>query len=158
MKKIKKENKQVKAKLMPIGKDGKEVDWFYGWPGIEKLTKSLGKSWIDVGELIENTWGDRTSMTDINFAHVIYHSLEQLKAGKWAEVRRRSVPINEGDVHVVIRMNRERLQQLWLEMHPGKKLPKDIQKSFRQIYQSIMKRRAPFVKAMQQKPLNKENY
>ena len=72
MKKIKKENKQVKAKLMPIGKDGKEVDWFYGWPGIEKLTKSLGKSWIDVGELIENTWGDRTSMTDINFAHVIY--------------------------------------------------------------------------------------
>jgi hypothetical protein len=32
--------------------DGKEVDWFYGWPGIEKLTKSLGKSWIDVGELI----------------------------------------------------------------------------------------------------------
>jgi hypothetical protein len=35
-------------------------------------------------------------------------------------------------------------------------LPKDVFKSFRQIYQSIMKRRAPFVKAMQQgKPFKK---
>ena len=76
----------------------------------------------------------------------------------WAEIRRRAVPINESDVHLAIRMNKERLEQIWLEMYPGKKLPKDVFKSFRQIYQSIMKRRAPFVKAMQQKPLNKENY
>ena len=45
-------------KLMPIGKDGKDVDWFYGWKGIEKLTKALGKTWIDVGELIEDNWVD----------------------------------------------------------------------------------------------------
>jgi len=153
MKKIK---KKVNAKLMPIGKDGKEVDWFHGWPGIEKLTKSFGKSWIDVGELIENTWGDRTSMTDINFAHVIYHSLEQIKQGRWKEIRRRAVPINETDLHFAIRINKERLERLWLEMYPGKKLPKDIQKSFRQIYESIMERRSSFVKAMQQgKPLIK---
>lgn len=153
MKKIK---KKVNAKLMPIGRDGKEVDWFYGWPGIEKLTKAYGKTWFDVGELIENTWGDRTSMTDINFAHVIYHSLEQIKQGRWKEIRRRAVPINETDLHFAIRMNKERLVQIWLEMYPGKKLPKDIQKSFRQIYESIMKRRSSFVKAMQQgKPLIK---
>jgi hypothetical protein len=47
-------------------------------------------------------------------------------------------------------MNKKRLEQLWLEMNPGKKLPKDVFKSFRQIYQSIMKRRAAYVKAMQQ--------
>lgn len=144
------------AKLMPVGKDGKEVDWFYGWPGIKKLTKSFGKTWFDVGELIENTWGDRTSMTDINFAHVIYHSLEQIKQGRWAEIRRRAVPINETDLHFAIRINRERLEQIWSEMYPSKKKPKDVQKSFRQIYQSIMKRRAAFVRAMQQgKPLKK---
>ncbi len=38
-----------KLKLMPIGKDGKEVDWFYGKPGIIKLTQALGKSRSDVG-------------------------------------------------------------------------------------------------------------
>ena len=95
-------------------------------------------------------------MTDINFAHVIYHSLEQIKQGRWAEIRRRAVPINESDVHLAIRMNKERLEQIWLEMYPGKKLPKDVFKSFRQIYQSIMKKRGGFVKAMQQgKPLKK---
>ena len=155
---MKKVKKKTKTKLMPIGKDGKEVDWFYGWAGIEKLTKSFGKTWFDVGELIENTWGDRTSMTDINFAHVIYHSLEQIKQGRWAEIRRRAVPINESDVHLAIRMNKERLEQIWLEMYPGKKKPKDVFKSFRQIYQSIMKRRGAFVKAMQQKSLKKINH
>lgn len=153
MKKIK---KKVNVKLMPIGKDGKEVDWFYGWPGIQKLAKAYGKTWFDVGELIENTWGDRTTQLDINFAHIIYHSLEQIKQGRWSEIRKRAVPINETNEHLAIRMNKERLEQLWLEMNPGKKLPKDVFKSFRQIYQSIMKRRAAYVKAMQQgTPLTK---
>jgi hypothetical protein len=147
MEKIK---KQFYAKLMPVGKDGKEVDWFYGWPGIQKLAKAYGKTWVDVGELIENSWGDRTTQLNINFAHIIYHSLEQIRHGRWAEIKRRAVPINEKDVHFAIRMNKERLEQLWLEMNPGKKLPKDVFKSFRQIYQSIMKRRAAYVKAMQQ--------
>ena len=31
-------------KLMPIGKDGKEVDWFHGWPGIIKYAEALGKT------------------------------------------------------------------------------------------------------------------
>ena len=43
-------------------------------------------------------------------------------------------------------------------MYPGKKKPKDVFKSFRQIYQSIMKRRGAFVKAMQQKSLKKINH
>jgi hypothetical protein len=148
--------KQGSVKLMSVGKDGKEVDWFYGWPGIEKLTKSYGKTWLDVGELIENTWGDRTTQSDINFAHVIYHSLEQIKQGRWAEIKKRAVPINETDLHLAIRMNRERLEHIWSEMYPGKKLPKDIQKSFRQKYESIMKRRGAWVESMQLgKPLKK---
>jgi hypothetical protein len=53
-------------------------------------------------------------------------------------------------------MNRERLEHIWSEMYPGKKLPKDIQKSFRQKYESIMKRRGAWVESMQLgKPLKK---
>ena len=33
-------------KLMPIGKDGKEIDWFYGWPGIESIYKSAWKNLV----------------------------------------------------------------------------------------------------------------
>ena len=64
-------------KLMPIGKDGKDVDWFYGWKGIEKLTKALGKTWIDVGELIEDNWVDRTSFDQIMLCQAVHKSLNK---------------------------------------------------------------------------------
>jgi len=145
-------NKVRKAKLMPIGKNGKEIDWFYGWPGIEKLAAGYGKSWLDVGELIEDTWGDRTTFEDLNFAYVIYHSLDLIKHGK---IKKRPVPNNETDIHFVIRTNRQRLQQLWKKENPGKNLPKDFQKSARQKYNEVMKKRSAFVKAMKQEFPNK---
>ena len=37
---------------MPTDKKGNDIDWFQGWSGILKLTEALGKTWIDVGELI----------------------------------------------------------------------------------------------------------
>ena len=64
-------------KLMPIGKDGKEVDWFHGWPGIIKYAEALGKTWVDVGQLIEDTWGDRVSFYQIITCSEIYKSVNR---------------------------------------------------------------------------------
>jgi len=48
---------------MPIGKNGKEADWFHDWFGIIKYAEALRKSWVDVKQLIEDTWGDRVSVS-----------------------------------------------------------------------------------------------
>mgnify|MGYP006119655855 CR=1 FL=1 len=66
-------------KLMPIGKDGKEVDWFHGWPGVINYTEALGKSWVDVGQLIEDTWGDRVSFYQIITCSENYSSLGRVQ-------------------------------------------------------------------------------
>ena len=66
-------------KLMPIGKDGKEVDWFQEWPGVIKYAEVLGKTWVDVGQLIEDTWGDRVSFYQIITCSENYSSLGRVQ-------------------------------------------------------------------------------
>ena len=84
----KKEKLPGKIKLMPIGKDGKEVDWFHGWPGIVEYTEALGKTWNDVGNLIEETWGDRVSFWQIVVCSEVYRSLIKVKAGNYHNKKR----------------------------------------------------------------------
>ena len=76
-------------KLMPVGKDGKEVDWFHGWPGIIKYTEALKKSWVDVGQLIEDTWGDRVSFYQIITCSEVYKSLKRVP---WAMLKSKPGP------------------------------------------------------------------
>lgn len=141
-------SKKVVTKLLELGKDGKEI--FSN--DIIEIAAAYGKTEKDVRNLIHNTWGDRTTANDLLFAHIIDHSLDLIKHGK---IKKRPVPNNETDIHFVIRTNRQRLQQLWKKENPGKNLPKDFQKSARQKYNEVMKKRSAFVKAMKQEFPNK---
>ena len=62
---------------MPTDKKGNDIDWFHGWSGIQKLTEALGKTWIDVGELIEDNWVDRTSFHQIMLCQAVHKSLNK---------------------------------------------------------------------------------
>ena len=37
-----KKGKTKKTILMPIDKNGKEIDWFHGWEGVQRLAKAYG--------------------------------------------------------------------------------------------------------------------
>ena len=124
-------------KLMPIGKDGKEVDWFYGWPGIIKYTKALGKTWVDVGQLIEDTWGDRVSFYQIITCSEIYRSLNRVKSGVYHNKKRiKMAPKGEEpDLHFAIRMN---LKAITADYKSSGGKAKDIYKAVSQLYNKTM--------------------
>ena len=126
-----------KIKLMPIGKDGKEVDWFHGWPGIVKYTGALGKTWHDVGNLIEETWGDRVSFWQINTCSEIHRSLIKVKAGNYHNKKRiKMAPKGvEPDLHFAIRMNETKIRNAY-DKTGGK--AKDFYKAVTQLYNKTM--------------------
>ena len=126
-----------KIKLMPIGKDGEEVDWFHGWPGIVKYTEALGKTWSDVGQLIEDTWGDRVSFWQINTCSEIHRSLIKVKAGNYHNKKRiKMAPKGEEpDLHFAIRMNLKTITKTY-KQSGGK--AKNIYKAVSQLYQKTM--------------------
>ena len=132
-------------KLMPIGKDGKEVDWFHGWPGIIKYAEALGKSWTDVGQLIEDTWGDRVSFYQIITCSEVYKSLKNVQSGVYRNKKRiKMAPKGEEpDLHFAIRMNSKVITAAY-ERSGGK--AKDIYKAVSQLYNKTMSsNRKPFV-------------
>lgn len=138
-----KKNKNRLAKLLPIGKDGKEVDWFYGWPGVQKLAKAFGVSWLQVGELLEDTYGtDRTTMKHIHFASAVYASLQNVKEGYYKSKRL----TKEEDLHFAIRMDLPRIKRLYYDATTRKKsTAKDFFKAARQLYKNIMEKRSATV-------------
>ena len=127
-------------KLMPIGKDGKDVDWFYGWKGIEKLTKALGKTWIDVGELIEDNWVDRTSFDQIMLCQAVHKSLNKKHNKPRLKVGPKGL---ENDMHYAIRMDYKNIKQIYSKC--GKAT--DIYKAVSQMYQRVYKARKRWVEA-----------
>ena len=147
--------KSNQAKLMPIGKDGKEVDWFYGWPGIIKLTEALGKSWSDVGLLIEDTWCDRVSFDQIMLCQQVHRSLEMIDY--YRRPRQKMAPGSKGlesDLHYAIRMDEVNIRKLYARC--GK--AKDFYKAVSQLYKSVMKSpRKNWVLAYKEKVSSAEN-
>jgi len=141
-------SKKVAVKPLELGKNGKEI--FSN--DILEIAAAYGKTENDVRNLIHNTWGHRRTDVDINFAHVIFHSLKQIKQGRYSEIRKRRVPANEKDLHLAIQMNEPRLKQLWKSKNPGKKLPINFIKSATQTYARIMKSVGVYVKAMSADP------
>ena len=126
-----------KIKLMPIGKDGKEFDWFNGWTGIIKYTKTLGKNWYDVGQLIEDTWGDRVSFWQVVTCSEIHRSLIKVKAGKYHNKKRiKMAPKGEEpNLHFAIRMNEKKIRTAY-DKTGGK--AKDFYKAVTQLYNKTM--------------------
>jgi|TARA_Y100001937_G_C6966438_1_gene261228 hypothetical protein len=127
--------KKTNAKLMPFV-NGKSIDWFYGWKGIEKLTNAYGKSWVDVGELIEDTWGDRADINQVVACGYIYLGLRQIKKRKNLKIKR--LP-KETDIHYAIRIHRNNINKWY------KSDAQDYYKAMRQLYERLMKTRAKFV-------------
>lgn len=131
-------------KLMPIGKDGKEIDWFYGWPGIKAYTKALGKTWFDVGNLIEQTWGDRLNFWQVVCCSEVHRSLEKVRKGHYANKKRLNMAPKgeEPDLHFAIRMNLKKITETYSKV--GK--AKDIYKAVSQLYNKTMASdRMPYV-------------
>lgn len=123
-------------KLMPIGKDGNEVDWFHGWPGIIKYTEALGKDWVDVGQLIEDTWGDRTSAAQIWLCQEVHKSLQMIDY--YRRPRLKTAPRSDGkesDMHYAIRMNLDNITKHY-KAAGGKS--KNIYKAVTQLYKQTM--------------------
>ena len=122
-------------KLMPIGKDGKEVDWFHGWSGIIKYAEALGKTWVDVGQLIEDTWGERTSVSQIWLCQEVHKSLQMVEY--YRRPRLKIAPKGkEPDLHYAIRMNSVKIKKHYAACG-GK--AKDFYKAVSQLYNSVMK-------------------
>ena len=141
MKNKKKNNKLPKnfggIKLMPIGKDGKEADWFHEWPWVIKYTEALGKTWVDVGQLIEDTWGERTSVSQIWLCQEVHKSLQMVDY--YRRPRLNMAPFEKGeepDLHYAIRMNSVKIKKLYTACG-GK--AKDFYKAVSQLYNSVMK-------------------
>ena len=126
-----------KIKLMPIGKDGKEVDWFHGWPGVVQYTKALGKTWSDVGQLIEDTWGDRVSFYQVIACAEVHKSLNKVKAGNYHNKKRMKMAPKgeEPDLHFAIRMNLKTITKTY-KRSGGK--AKNVYKAVSQLYQKTM--------------------
>ena len=124
-------------KLMPIGKDGKEVDWFHEWPGVIKYTEALGKSWMDVGQLIENTWGDRVSFYQVITCSEVYKSMRRVQSGMYHNKKRiKMAPTGkEPNLHFAIRMNLKAITAAY-KSSGGK--AKDVYKAVSQLYNKTM--------------------
>ena len=131
-------------KLMPIGKDGKDVDWFYGWKGIEKLTKALGKTWIDVGELIEDNWVDRTSFDQIMLCQAVHKSLNK----KHNKPKLKLAPKGtESNMHYAIRMDKKNIFKLYSKVARKPKDESITYKAISQMYKKVYAARKNWVLA-----------
>lgn len=132
-------DKKNTAKLMPVDKDGNEVDYFRGWPGVKDLAKAYGKTWLDVALLMEEMWGDKTGINQIVACSYIAQTLDKI-ANKDKEVLAKR-HTKETDIHLAIRLNLKDIKKYY---NPNSR---DKYKSLRQLYESVMKKRAKYVYA-----------
>ena len=126
--------KKPNFKLMPTDKKGNDIDWFHGWSGIQKLTEALGETWIDVGELIEDNWVDRTSFHQIMLCQAVHKSLNKKHNKPRLKVGPKGL---ENDMHYAIRMDYKNIKQLYSKC--GKAT--DIYKAVSHMYQRVYKAR-----------------
>ena len=128
---------KIKTALMPIGADGKEYDWFYGWDGIIGYAKALNKSWVDVGELMELTWGDRTTFRQVHCCSEVHRSLINVQKGMYRGKKRLSLAPTgkEPDIHFAIRMNRKTIFDLYKKTGGT---AKDKYKAITQLYNKMI--------------------
>jgi|TARA_R100000149_G_scaffold55560_3_gene24718 hypothetical protein len=133
-----KKGKTKKTILMPIDKNGKEIDWFHGWQGVQRLAKAYGLDWADVGFMIEDQHAPKLSIHHIQLCAYVHRSLKRVQSGKYKHIKRSRVPINETDLHFAIRMDRRNIEYIY--KHNLKSKPtKDFYKSVSQMYKRIMK-------------------
>ena len=133
-----------KISLVPTGKDGQEIEWYgRSWAGVIDYAKALGLKYTDVGSLIENTYGDRTSFKQIIFAQQVHKSLSMLDY--YRRPRIKVAPTGkESDMHYAIRMDQKAIFKLYKEAGGS---AKDRFKGIKKMYDNVYKNRKNFVEA-----------
>ncbi|MCH1559051.1 MAG: hypothetical protein L7T23_02745 [Alphaproteobacteria bacterium] len=130
--------------LIPVGKDGKEIEWYgRSWAGVIDYAKALGLKYTDVGSLLENTYGDRTSFQEILFAQEVHKSLEMVDY--YRRPRLKMAPSGtESKMHYAIRMQQAKIFKLYAKAG-GK--AKDKFKGAAALYSKVYKKRKSMVEA-----------
>ena len=133
-----------KISLVPTGKDGQEIEWYgRSWAGVIDYAKALGLKYTDVGSLLENTYGDRTSFKQIIFAQQVHKSLSMLDY--YRRPRIKVAPTGkESDMHYAIRMDQKSIFKLYKEAGGS---AKDKFKGIKKMYDNVYKNRKNFVEA-----------
>ena len=133
-----------KISLVPTGKDGQEIEWYgRSWAGVIDYAKALGLKYTDVGSLIENTYGDRTSFKQIIFAQQVHKSLSMLDY--YRRPRIKVAPTGkESDMHYAIRMDQKAIFKLYKEAGGS---AMDKFKGIKKMYDNVYKNRKNFVEA-----------
>ena len=133
-----------KISLIPTGKDGQEIEWYgRSWAGVIDYAKALGLKYTDVGSLLENTYGDRTSFQEIIFAQEVHKSLEMVDY--YRRPRLKMAPSGtESKMHYAIRMQQTKIFKLY-SVAGGR--AKDKFKGIAAMYSKIYKKRKDMVEA-----------
>tara|TARA_Y100000294_G_C8465596_1_gene300493 strand:- start:171 stop:824 length:654 start_codon:yes stop_codon:yes gene_type:complete len=134
----------TKISLAPVGKDGNEVEWYgYGWPGVINYATALGIDYTQVGNWLENTFGNRATFNQIMFAQELHKSLAMVDYYKRPRIKMAPTG-KESDMHYAIRMQQTKLSKLY-KAAGGKH--KDFFKGAAAMYRQIYKTRKKFVEA-----------
>lgn len=130
--------------LTPIGKDGKEIEWYgRGWKGVIDYAAALGIDYTIVGSFLEKTFGNRTTFNQIMLAQAVHKSLA--KVDYYRRPRIKIAPTGkESDMHYAIRMDQKKIFKLY-EKCGGK--AKNKFKAIEQMYRQTYKSRKEFVEA-----------
>tara|TARA_R100000900_G_scaffold103865_1_gene80622 strand:- start:111 stop:755 length:645 start_codon:yes stop_codon:yes gene_type:complete len=130
--------------LAPVDKDGNHIEWVgYGWPGVVKYAEALGVNYTVVGDWLENTYGNKATLSQVLFAQELHKSLDMVPY--YRKPRLDMAPTGkESDMHYAIRMQQTKIFKLYA-LAGGK--AKDKFKGIAALYKQIYKTRKKYVEA-----------
>jgi hypothetical protein len=146
---------KLNATLVPIGKDGKEIEWYgRGWDGVIKYAKALGLNYTHVGNWLEKNFGDRTTIEQIIIAQEVHKALEKVPYRRTERLKMAPSGI-ESNMHYALRTADVDIFKLY-EKYGGK--AKDQVKAITKLYKEMMRKRPEMVTAYKyEEKLNRED-
>ena len=103
----------MKKKKITAAKLANDVEWYgRSWAGVIEYAQSLGLKYTDLGTLVENTYGDRTTFKQVIFAQQVHKSLSMVPY-----YRRERLDVapygKETDMHYAIRLDQKAIFKLY---------------------------------------------
>lgn len=134
----------MKKKKITAAKLANDVEWYgRSWAGVIEYAQSLGLKYTDLGTLVENTYGDRTTFKQVIFAQQVHKSLSMVPY-----YRRERLDVapygKETDMHYAIRLDQKAIFKLYA-VAGGK--AKDKFKGVAALYSKVYKSRKKEVEA-----------
>ena len=134
----------MKKKKITAAKLANDVEWYgRSWAGVIEYAQSLGLKYTDLGTLVENTYGDRTTFKQVIFAQQVHKSLSLVPY--YRRPRIKMAPTGkETNMHYAIRMDQKAIFKLYA-VAGGKS--KDKFKGVAALYSKVYKSRKKEVEA-----------